>query len=239
MLKVTFKLIPMMLIVAALQTEVAAQEPADRSRPTIRVTGEATITAKPDQAIIDVGVVTQAQSAQAAAAQNAQKADAVISDLRRVAGAGAEIKTISYSVSPNYRYPREGGQPTIAGYIASNIVQVKMNDITQVGKVIDAATQSGANNIQGIRFMLKDEQSIRSQALAEAALKARAKAEAIASALKLKVQRVLHVEEGGSATPVPIYARAEMAQAAAASTPIEAGTIDVRALITLTVEIAQ
>jgi uncharacterized protein YggE len=228
------------LIAAALAGSVVAQESADKMRPTIRVTGEATITTKPDQAIIDIGVVTQAQTAQAAAAQNAQKTDAVISDLRRVAGSGAEIKTISYSLSPNYRYPREGGQPTIAGYIASNIVQVKMNDITQVGKVIDAGTQSGANNIQGIRFMLKDEQAARAKALSEAAARARAKAEAVASALGLRILRILHVEESGPNTPIPIpmYARAEVAQAAA-STPIEAGTIDVKASITLTVEVAQ
>ena len=214
------------------------QEPPDRiNRPSIRVTGDAIVTVKPDQAEINIGVVTQAQTAQVAAAQNAQKQDVVISQLRKAMGAGADIKTISYSLSPNYRYPKEGGQPTIIGYTASNIVQVKTGKLDEVGKVIDLATESGANNIQSLRFILKDEASARTQALGEASNKARAKADAIASALGLKIQRILRVEESGPMVqPTVAFADAIRAQG---QTPIEAGSIDVRASVTLTVEIAQ
>jgi hypothetical protein len=229
------------LAVAAISISAQAQQAAGRvERPSIRVTGEAIVTVKPDQAIIDIGVVTQAATAQAAASQNAQKTDAVISDLKRVLGASADIKTISYSVQPNYRYPRDGGQPTIAGYNASNTVQVKINDLNQVGKVIDTATQSGANNINALRFTLRDEQAARTQALQEAAVKARAKAQALATALGLRVQRILHVEEGGQIShPLPINGRAMVEMAQAAPTPIEAGTIEIRATVTMMVEIAQ
>ena len=174
-----------LLILAAVgmpSGSVMAQDGADKNpRPSIRVTGEATITAKPDQAQIDIGVVTQAQNAQEAATRNAQKVDAVITGLRTAMGAGADIKTVSYSLTPNYRYPERGGQPTITGYTASNTIQIKTGDLTQVGKIIDIGTQSGANNIQSLRFMLKDEQASRAQALREAAIKARAKADALAS----------------------------------------------------------
>ena len=224
-----------------LHAEALAQASPDKPiRPTIRVSGEATVTAKPDQAEIAIGVVTQAATGQAAATQNAQKQDAVLSELRKTLGAAADIKTISYSLSPNYRYPKEGGQPTISGYTASNVVQIKTSDLAQVGKVIDLATQSGANTIQSLRFTLKDEQAVRSQALREAAIKARAKAEALASALGLKIVRVLNVDEGGQ--PIrPVYEAAESMRAAgvAAQTPVEPGTIDVRATVTLTFEIAQ
>lgn len=217
-----------------------AQDAADRVlRPSIRVSGDATVTVKPDQAEISIGVVTQAQGAQAAAAQNAQKQDAVIAGLRKLLGAEADIKTISYSLSPNYRYPKEGGQPTITGYTATNVVQVKTPDLTQVGKVIDLATGSGANTIQSLRFTLKDESGVRAQALREASTKARSKAEAIASALGLKIQRVLRVEEGGLTTRAGVEYGAELQvlRAQAATTPIESGSIDVRASVTLTVEV--
>jgi uncharacterized protein len=217
-----------------------AQDSADKIvRPSIRVTGDSTVTVKPDQAEISIGVVTQAPAAQSAAAQNAQKQDTVIAELRKLLGASADIKTISYSLSPNYRYPKEGGQPTITGYTATNIVQVKTPDLTQVGKVIDLATGSGANTIQSLRFTLKDETAARAQALREASTKARAKAEAIASALGLKIQRVLRVEEGGlTARPVVEYgAELQQIRAQAVATPIESGSIDVRASVTLTVEV--
>jgi uncharacterized protein YggE len=240
MVKIARKMMVALLMLAAPASLALAQERLSKDTlPSISVTGEATVKVSPDQAQINVGVVTQSQNAQAAAAQNAQRLEATISALRKVLGAGAEIKTTNYSLTPNYRYPREGGQPTITGYTASNTVEVKTGDLTQVGKVIDAATQSGANNIQSLQFTLKDEQAVRAQALREASLKAKAKAEAIASAMNLRIARVLRVEEGGQVRPIQMYAKAEMAQAASAPTPIEAGTIEVQATVTLTVEIAQ
>jgi len=234
-------LLLILCISSALGGTALAQEPVDRMiHPSIRVTDEATVTVKPDQAEINIGVVTQAPTAQAAAAQNAQKQDAVISELRKLLGAGADIKTISYSLNPNYRYPKDGGQPTIAGYNASNIVQVKTTNLAQVGNVIDLATGSGANNIQALRFTLKDETVARTQALRDASTKARAKAEAIASALGLRIQRILHVEEGGPTVRPVIESIAGLAsmRSQQAPTPVESGSIDVRATITLTVEIA-
>ena len=219
-----------------------AQEAGDKiARPTIRVGGEATINAKPDQAELDLGVVSQATTGQAAAAQNAQKLDAVLAQLRKMLGSGADIKTLSYNLTPNYRYPKEGGQPSISGYTASNVIEIKTGDLPQVGKLIDAATQSGANTVQSLRFSLKDEQPVLSQALRAAALKARAKADALASALGVKIVRVLHVDEGGQPMR-PIYAESMTMRAtaeSAAPTPVEPGTIEVQASVTLTVEIAQ
>jgi uncharacterized protein YggE len=218
-----------------------AQDAADKPvRPTIRVSGESTVQAKPDQAEIEIGVVTQAPTGQAAATQNAQKQDAVLAEMRKVLGPRAEIKTISYSLSPNYRYPKEGGQPTISGYTASNVVQVKTPDLPQVGRIIDMATQSGANNVQALRFTLKDDQPVRNQALREAALQAKGKAEALAAALGVKIVRILQVEEGGQA-PRPMYAEARqmLLKDQAASTPVEPGTLEVQASVSLTVEIGR
>lgn len=235
----TLKLLLIGFILVICAGTARAQEADGKVHPSIRVTGEASVTVKPDQAEINIGVVTQAHTAQAAASQNAQKQDAVISQLRKLLGAGADIKTISYSLSPNYRYPKEGGQPTIIGYTASNTVQVKTANLDQVGKLIDLGTESGANNIQSLRFTLKDETAARAQALREASIRARSKAEAIASALGLKIQRILRVEEGGSMVRPFVEMETTALRAQAAPTPIEAGSIDVRATVTLTVEVAQ
>lgn len=231
------KAIFFVVIVIAGAGWAVAQEPAVRMPPHVRTTGEATVTARPDRAQIDLGVVTQADTSQAAVQQNAQKLETTLARLRQLLGAGADIKTISYTVTPNYRYPTQGGEPTITGYTATNIVRVTLDDLTKVGNVIDTATQGGSNRIQNLRFMLKDEAPVKAQALREAALKARASANALAGALGLNVVRVLSVAEGGSAI-VPVrdvaFARQE-----AASTPIEPGTIEVTASVVLTVEVAQ
>ncbi len=219
-----------------------AQKPPEKiPQPSIRVTGEATLAVQPDQAQIDIGVVTQAPTAQTAATENAQRLDAVLADLRSGLASSTEIKTTGYSVNPNYRYPKEGGSPTITGYTATNIIQVKINDLSLVGKAIDTATRSGANKIQRLEFTLKDERAAQIQALREAATKAKEKAEAIAAALKVRIVRILFVEEGGIAVTPRVFqqAAAMRAGAPAAPTPVEPGNIEVRATVTLTAEIAQ
>jgi uncharacterized protein YggE len=231
------RLLPL-AVLTLIGASVAAQEPAERlAPPSIRVSGEATVMAQPDQARIDIGVTTQAQTAQAAAANNAQRTETVLSELRRALGAGAEIKTAGYSLNPDYSYPKEGGRPTIIGYTATNVVRVTLNDLTRVGQAIDTATQSGANQVQRLQFTLKDEQAAQSQALRVAAVKAKARAEALAQALGLKIVRVISVVES-SGIVQPIMRDMALARAeAAASTPVEPGTIEARATVMLTVEI--
>jgi uncharacterized protein len=216
-----------------------AQEPAEKLPPSIRVTGEAVVNVRPDRAQIDIGVVTQGQTAKTAAAQNAQRLDAVLAELRRVLGANASIKTVNYALSPNYNYSREGGRPTISGYTATNTVRVTLDDLTEVGKVIDAVTQSGANQIYRLAFTLKDEPAAQAQALREAATKARARAEALAAALNVTAVRVLSaVENSGGVAPLERQDfMARDGAAAKVETPVEPGTIEVRASVTLTVEI--
>ncbi|HSK71489.1 MAG TPA: SIMPL domain-containing protein [Pyrinomonadaceae bacterium] len=225
----------LLIVLVLFAAQAAAQESAERLPPFIRTSGEAVVTAKPDRARIDVGVVTQADSSQAAVAGNAKQLEATLAQLRKLLGANADIKTISYTLNPNYRYPREGGEPTITGYTAINIVRVTLDDLAQVGRVIDTATATGANRIQNLQFTLRDERAVQAQALREAAIKARGKADALASALNLTILRVLSLVES-SPVVVPMYDVA-MARTETASTPIEPGTIEIRATVTLTVEV--
>jgi len=214
---------------------LAQQVPAADHRSYVMATGEARVPMKPDRAMIDVGVVTQASTAVAAGAQNAKQTDAVLAELRKMVTGSDALKTTGYSVNPNYQTPRPGGTPTISGYTASNTVQVTLDDLTQVGKVIDAVLQSGANTLQSLQFGLKNPQAAHAQALREAGARARANAEAIAAGLGVRVVRVLSAEEsGGGGGPVPMQKFRTMA----AATQVEAGTLDVTATITLKVEIA-
>ena len=227
----------LLLFLILFAAQVAAQDSAVRMPPSIQTSGEAVVMVKPDRAQIDIGVVTQAENSQTAVAQNARQLEATLTRLRQQLGNNADIKTISYTVNPVYRYPQNGGEPTITGYTATNVVRVTLDDLTQVGKTIDAATQAGANRVQNLQFTLKDERPVQAQALREAAVRARAKADALASALNLQIVGILSVAES-SPSYVPVRDVA-LARAEAASTPIEAGTIEVRAVVTLTVEVRQ
>jgi uncharacterized protein YggE len=226
------------LLLLILPLAVPAQEGASRAAQ-IRATGEAVIRARPDQAQIELGVSTQAPTAQAAAAQNAAQLEAVLARLRKLLDRKAEIRTATYSLVPNYRYPREGGKPEITGYTATNIVLIESRDLEGLGSLIDAVTQAGANTIHSLRFLLRDEDAVRLEALRQATQKARANAEAMAAAAGLKILRIVSIEQ----TPTPSFrpmreiAMARAAEVAAPTTPIEAGAIEVHASVTLVAEV--
>ncbi len=205
-------------------------------RPIVRATGDATISARPDQARINIGVVAEAQSAEAAGAQNAERSNAVITVLRKLLGQTADIHTVNYSLNPAYKYI-QGESPIITGYTANNTVQVRITDLAAIGKAIDAVTKTGANNINGIEFELRDPQAVRAEAVKQAASKARANAEAIAAALGLRVVGVLSAEsqDVGGVRPMVM---AMAAQRSAVPTPVEAGSIEVQAHVTVTLEVA-
>jgi uncharacterized protein YggE len=228
------------MVLALLSLPLPAQRMpgnTEAAHPYVQAAGELTIEAKPDQAEIDIGVVTQAPNASAAASQNAAQVSAVLAELRKLLGSAGSIQTRNYSVSPSYSYPKNG-PATISGYVATNVVEATVNDLAQVGKLIDAATQSGANNIQRLQFTLKNDQEIRARALREAAAQAKANAEAMAGGLGLKLGRVLALEQGEAASPAPIVSTL-FKSAAAAPTPVEAGNIQVHATVTVRMEIGQ
>ncbi|MGH9335301.1 MAG: SIMPL domain-containing protein, partial [Vicinamibacteria bacterium] len=108
-----------------------------------------------------------------------------------------------------------------------------------VGEVIDVATEAGANSVQNIQFGLKDEAAVKARALREAATDARRKADALADALGLEITGIFSVIEGEPdvVRPMPAYREMAMAQAASAPTPVEPGTIEFRASVTLVVGI--
>lgn len=225
-----------LVVIALLALPLYAQEPlAPKAQSTVRASAEAVVSAKPDRARLSLGVVTHAASAQEAGRLNAAKTSAVLDQLHKSLDPAARIQTQGYSLSPQYRYPKEGGQPAIDGYIASNTVEITTDDLGALGKLIDAATQSGANNVQSLQFLLRDERALRIQAMREAAAQARAEAEAMAAALGLRPVRVLTVEEEEAQAPRPVMRAAALA--AGAPTPIEAGTLEVRARVTLTLEV--
>src|SRR5678815_3507189 len=146
------RLVLIAVAILSFGSAAAAQQRAERPRPpSISVNGEATIAAEPDQAQIDIGVTTQARTAPEASKENAERSARVLAEVKRVLAKGDEARTSGYSINPQYRYP-QGGKPEIVGYTANNTVRVKMARLEEVGKLIDAAMQAGANNINRLLF---------------------------------------------------------------------------------------
>ncbi len=207
----------------------------NRGLTRIMVSGEALLQAQPDTAVLVISVVTQTKNALEAQQQNASRTDAVMRALKASAGAGAELKTSGYSVQPQRVY-KENQPPTISGYEARNTVTVTMGDLTKVGPVIDAAVQSGANDVDSVSFTLRQDRPVRDQALYEATRNAVSKAQVIAAALGGKVIRVVEVQEEGFTRPRPIEGDMAGVRMMKAATPIEVGSLDITARVQLVAE---
>lgn len=224
-----------LFVAATLAATTAWSETAHASQPsTIQVDAEGRIEAEPDLVTLNVSVVSEAHQSAEAVSANAATTEAVLAALREAAGDEAEIKTTGYSVTPRFEQFEPSTPRRLVGYRVRNSVVLASSDLKGIGQAIDAAVAAGANDIDSLTFQLRDDFEIRLQALAEATRRARAKADAIAKALGKRVARVVAVESGGGfSTPL----RVENRFRASAKTPVAVGSLDVRARVSMQVEL--
>jgi uncharacterized protein YggE len=192
---------------------------------TITVSGTGTVSATPTQAGFDFGVSTRSKTAQQALADDSVQMRKLIAALEAAGVPAASLQTSSVSLQPL----TSGDNSAIVGYSASNTVSATVSDLAKAGAIVDAAVAAGANQVDGPNLTIADQKTLYDQALKAAVSDARAKAQVLAAAGGLQVGTVASVEENAGSAPVP-YAQAP---AATASTPIQAGTQQVTATVTV------
>jgi uncharacterized protein YggE len=214
-------------------TNVENPDPGDFG---VTVSGEGTVTAPPDVAMITLGVSTQAATVADARDQAASALDAMIASIRNNGVDEDDIQTQNLSIFPEYSYP--DGNPVLRGYRVTNQVHVTVRDIDTTSQVVDDAVAAGgdATQIQGISFTIDDPASLRDQARELAVRDARARADVLASAAGVSLGDAIRISETTSPDgPIPVFARDEAAQSGAdIATPIEPGQLDVTVLVTVT-----
>lgn len=221
---------------AAAQAQTAVQvQPISGTRLDISATGE--VSRVPDVAIISTGVVTRAPTATGAIQQNAARMERVRTALRRAGIADKDIQTSSINLNPEYHY-EQNKPPRLTGYQASNQVSVRFRDIGETGKILDALVAEGANQISGPNLTIDKPEEALDEARMKAIANGRARADLYARALGMRVVRLLSVSESGGYAvppPMPMYARAEMAQDA--STKIDPGEQKVQVGVSMSFEL--
>lgn len=218
------KLIP--LAILAFSAPLSAQQLATSAPiPQIVATARGEVKVVPDRANIQISVQTRAETASAAAAENARKQKAVIDALRALGIDAKDITTSGYNVYPEQRY-EPNKEPVVVGYNVTNTLSVELKSINMVGQAIDAALGKGANMISSLQFFASNTDSARQEAIAMAVRKARTDADAAAKAAGGSITGVLEITVGAYYAPVPrpMELRVKGAVAAQATdTPISAG----------------
>ncbi|MDH8678341.1 SIMPL domain-containing protein [Fusibacter bizertensis] len=204
----------------------------DTNTRLVTVNGEGKIVVTPDLAYIDLGVQTKNADASIAQQENAKLMTEVIKAIKAAGIDADDIKTTGYNLYQTYDYSAD--KQSDPYYVASNIVNVKIKDISKVGTIIDAASNAGANNVNNIRFTVSDDSQYYQEALKLAMTNAKGKATAIMSTFNKTPDMPYSVSEvsyGG--TMYYDYSPAKALSESAVSTPIESGEITITANVSV------
>lgn len=204
--------------------------PVSSQQSGISVCGHGKATAKPDQARLSLGVFATAPSAQAARDQAARVMNDVLGALKNNGVAEQDIQTGYISLQPQYSY--DGGSSRMTGYSATNTATATIRAVENAGKVIDAVTNSGGNNIliSGIQFSNGDPAQAQIAAQKDAVADAKRQAEQVAASAGASLGQAVSIQVGGcgGTTQPPIYYGAARGAASTnTSTPIQSGQLDV------------
>lgn len=212
---------------------------------TMSVSAEGKVSATPDLATVTLGVVSQGKNAAEVQDQNSSKINKIIDFVKQQGITKDDISTSQFNIYPRYDYV--SGKNEINGYEARQTITIKVRGINQgtekLGKVIDGATNNGANEVSGVSLSFEDPDNLRQTARQKAIEKAKEKAEELAKSAGIRLGKVVSVSESsGYGYPVPMYAEGmgggfALDSVKSASPNIEPGSQDIIAQMTVVFEV--
>lgn len=169
---------------------------------TFDVFGEAEIVSIPDQAVVDLGFSITNTTVEQAQNQANQVTAAIIDNVKQLGIDAKDIKTINYSIYPEYNFTDRSQE--IIGYRVNNTVQVTIRDTDLANQVIDAATQQGANQIGGVQFILspEKEKELLREAREKAISQAKDNAKELANLAGMRLGKIVNISESRYTDPI-------------------------------------
>lgn len=206
----------------------------------ITVSGTAKVTAIPDLAIINLGIINDGSTVAVAQKSVVEKMNKIINSLKSEFKIDSKnIKTENYNVQPKYDW--SDGKQRIIGYTVSQTIQVKIRDFDKIGDILAKATQLGVNNVSGPNFTIDDLEKIKAEVREEAIKQAKEKANSLAKQIGIKLGKIVNFSEGGDNLPNVVYGMRTIAKESLkidSSIPeIEAGSQEIQLTVNLTYEI--
>src|SRR5438093_5820580 len=184
----------------------------------ISVLGSGIVLAQPNTAHITLGVEVFDASLSNAQATAASRMDAVVAKLKAAGIPDTDIRTISYTINPQYDQ-RDPNQAVLRGYQVQNLVDVKSTNVGGLGALLDDVVSAGATRVMGIRFEASNMEDLKNQARDQAMANARSKAEQMARDAGVGLGRPISIEESDPGGVTPVRAQAPAAALAAPAPP--------------------
>jgi len=216
-------------------------KPSDRQ---ISFTGSGIIYNKPDLALTNFSVITEAKTINETMIPNAEKMNKVIEVIKGQGVEDKDIKTTDFSIYPRYEYTKEEvysyyppSNRKLVGYEMRQTIEVKIRDLKKVGEIMQSVIDAGANQVGELQFTIDNQDLIKEQAREKAIQDAKSKAQELASQLGMKLGKIINFSESG------IYPYYDLAKSYAgmgggeAAPQIEVGENKTEVTVTITYEI--
>lgn len=227
----TLAILSLFLLAETVNIAQTFGRPGVPATDTVTVTGQGQATMPPDVANVSFTVENTASAVADAQEATTKQANAALDFVKKQGIADKDIKTLSYSISPQYSYPNPcppgalcptyGGTPKITGYQVSETVQVTMRDLTKVGDMLAGLGKLQVQNLNGPAFTLDDPTAGYDAARADAIVKAKAQADLLAKQLGVHLGKIVNFSEssGGYAYPMMAYGMSGGVSDKATATP--------------------
>jgi uncharacterized protein len=234
------RLMPVMAAVTVLASVLAMPAFAQGTREgKMRVLGRGTVEAVPDLVNVQVGVSNKAASPTTALDQNSAVARKIIDFSKGFGVDERNIQTASVNLAPTFKTVRDPGGTTRQepdGYTASNMVRVKLADVSKLGAFMRQVLDQGATNIAGVHFGLSNPEKFSDEARTKAVEDAVRQAQGLAQAARVKlgaIQDIAHPPRSQFRTMDSI-AETPSRAAAKVNVPVEAGSITITSEVDIT-----
>lgn len=200
---------------------------------TIQVQGVGEVNVEPDLLMVDLGVVTEGKTVQAAQEQNRRQVGKVLHKLKANGVERKDVRTLRYAIIPVYDHSpaKEGKPPRLVAYRVENVLSVKIRNLERAGSIIDATVGDGANQVMNLRFGLSNETQARQRAFRLAVQEAVQKGQLMAEAVGKEITGLQSVREQPGGGPRPLSALGEGARVYG-ETPVAPGELTIRASVT-------
>lgn len=171
---------------------------------TVSFSGEGKVVTKPDIAVVDLAIVTEAVSSKDAQNDNSKKSKMVVDFLKKQGVNEKDIKTTSYNIYPQYKYP-QFDKPEIRGYQVTERMEVKIRDLEKVSSILDGVVANGANEVSGFQFTIDEPEKLKDEAREKAIADAKEKADELEDQLGIRLGKIVNFYESSGGLPPIIY----------------------------------
>lgn len=205
--------------------------------PTLTVHGAGTADGTPDELTVDLTVDASGSSAVGALGADDTATAAVEQALRSSGVPGRQVQTTDLTIQPDYS--TQGGTTVLTGYSVDDTVAATVTRLSSAGRLLDAVTAAGGNDtrIGSLSFGMADPRRLQDRARHDAVVQAASHAAALAAAAGTRLAGVCSVSDQASPVQGPIGGAFSEA-APAAAVPLQAGTEQAEAQVTMVYRLA-